>query len=74
MNWDRMDGNWKQQAVDPAEEKRGTLADDDLAMITRERDELIGLLQERCGITREEAVTFTEEWRLTAAVALSRVH
>lgn len=72
MSWDPSERAWK-QARGLAGENWDKQEDDDLAIIAGQRDELMGLLQERYGITRAEAENFTEEWRRTAAVALSRM-
>ncbi len=54
MNWDRIKGNWKQFAG-KAKEKWGRLTDDDWKIVEGKRDQLVGKLQERYGITREVA-------------------
>jgi uncharacterized protein YjbJ (UPF0337 family) len=54
MNWDQVEGMWK-QSKGKFREKWGRLTDDDLQVIAGKRDQLIGRLQERYGITREEA-------------------
>ena len=54
MNSDRMEGNWK-QVKGQIKEKWGKLTDDDLDVISGKRDQLLGKLQERYGIAREEA-------------------
>jgi uncharacterized protein YjbJ (UPF0337 family) len=54
MNWDRIKGNWKKLAG-RAKEKWGKLTDDDWQVIAGKRDQLLGKLQERYGIAREEA-------------------
>jgi len=48
----------------------GKLTDDDLTTLSGKKDELIGKLQERYGITREQATKEADEWaRATAADA-----
>ncbi len=54
MNWDQVQGMWKQYQG-KIREKWGKLTDDDLQMIHGQRDQLVGRIQERYGITREEA-------------------
>jgi len=54
MNWDQMEGKWK-QAKGVVKQKWGKLTDDDLDVIAGKKDELVGKIQERYGITREEA-------------------
>lgn len=46
MNWDRIEGNWKQFSG-KAQEKWGGLTNDDLASINGRREQLEGKLQER---------------------------
>lgn len=54
MNWDQVEGKWTQYKG-KAKEKWGKLTDDDLNVIRGKRDQLIGRVQERYGIMREEA-------------------
>ena len=54
MNWDQVEGKWK-QASGKAKEKWGKLTDDDLQRISGKRDQLVGRIQERYGIAKEEA-------------------
>lgn len=61
MNWDRIAGNWK-QIKGKARQKWGELTDDDLEQIGGRKDELVGRLQERKGIAREEAEREVREW------------
>ncbi len=52
MNWDFVQGNWKQVAG-KVKQQWGKLTDDDLAKIAGKREELEGKLQERYGLTKE---------------------
>ena len=61
MNWDRVQGNWK-QFTGKAREKWGKLTDNDFEQIAGKRDQLIGRIQERYGITKEEAQKQADEW------------
>lgn len=54
MNWDQVGGLWK-QTQGKFREKWGKLTDDDLEVIAGKRDQLIGRLQERYGIAKQEA-------------------
>ena len=54
MNWDRIQGNWT-QLTGQAKEQWGKLTDDDLDIIAGKRDQLLGRIQERHGIARDEA-------------------
>jgi uncharacterized protein YjbJ (UPF0337 family) len=54
MNEDRMKGNWK-QFKGKVQEQWGKLTDDDLDVIDGKREQLLGKIQERHGITKDEA-------------------
>lgn len=54
MNWDQIQGNWK-QAKGELKTRWSELSDDDLTYIDGQRDRLVGKLQERYGMTKEEA-------------------
>jgi uncharacterized protein YjbJ (UPF0337 family) len=54
MNWDQIEGKWKQYSG-RIKEKWGKLTDDDLEVIRGRRDQLIGKIQERYGIVKQEA-------------------
>jgi len=54
MNWDQIKGNWIQMKGS-LKKVWGELTDDDLTRIEGDRDKLIGTLQERYGIARDEA-------------------
>ena len=53
MNWDFVQGNWK-QVSGKVKKQWGKLTDDDLAKIAGKREELEGKLQERYGLTKDE--------------------
>jgi len=61
MNWDRIQGNWKQFSG-KAREKWGKLTDSDWQMINGQKDQLVGRIQERYGIAKDEAMRQTDEW------------
>ena len=54
MNRDRLKGNWK-QIKGKVKERWGRLTDDDLDVIAGKRDQLLGRIQERHGIAKDEA-------------------
>lgn len=54
MNWDQIAGMWK-QASGQVKEQWGKLTNDDLDVIAGKRDQLVGKVQERYGIAKEEA-------------------
>jgi uncharacterized protein YjbJ (UPF0337 family) len=61
MNWDQIEGMWK-QVMGKVKEKWGKLTDDDLQMIAGKRDQLIGKIQQRYGIAKDEAERQVEEF------------
>jgi uncharacterized protein YjbJ (UPF0337 family) len=54
MNWDTVKGDWK-QFRGKIKEQWGKLTDDDLDQIEGKRDQLLGCVQKRYGIARDEA-------------------
>ena len=61
MNWDVIQGMWK-QAAGKSKEKWGKLTDDDLKLVAGKRDQLVGKIQERYGIAKDEAERQVEEF------------
>jgi len=61
MNWDQIAGNWK-QVKGAVRKKWGKLTDDDVDVIAGKRDILLGKIQERHGIAREEAEKELKAW------------
>ena len=61
MNWDQIDNNWK-QFREQAKQQWSNLTDRDLDQIDGKREVLIGKLQQRYGILREDAQKKVEEW------------
>ena len=54
MNWDTIEGNWK-QLTGQAKAQWGKLTGDDLSQIAGRRDQLVGKIQERYGVAKEDA-------------------
>lgn len=61
VNKDTIKGNWK-QLTGSVKEQWGKLTDDDLTVIEGKRDQLIGRIQERYGVAREEAAAQVDKW------------
>jgi uncharacterized protein YjbJ (UPF0337 family) len=61
MNWDVLEGKWK-QFRGSMREKWGKFTDDDLDYIAGKRDRFVGKLQERYGHSRDEAERYADEW------------
>jgi uncharacterized protein YjbJ (UPF0337 family) len=66
MNWDQIEGKWK-QFKGAARQKWAKLTDDDLEFIAGNRDQFAGRLQERYGIAKDEAERQLNEWQKTVA-------
>jgi uncharacterized protein YjbJ (UPF0337 family) len=61
MNWDRVEGNWK-QLTGKIKAQWGKLTDDQITEIRGRRDELVGKVQEAYGIGRDEADRQVKDW------------
>ncbi|MGQ4878504.1 CsbD family protein [Billgrantia sp. LNSP4103-1] len=61
MNWDQIEGKWKEMKG-KARASWGELSDDELDQIGGKKDELVGKLQQRYGLEREEAERQADEW------------
>jgi uncharacterized protein YjbJ (UPF0337 family) len=61
MNWDRIEGEWK-QLTSQVKSKWAKLTDDDLKHAGAKKDALVGKIQERYGILRDEAEKQVDEW------------
>ena len=61
MDWDRIEGNWK-QFTGKVKEQWGKLTDDEITQINGNREQLEGRIQERYGIAKDEARTKVDEW------------
>jgi uncharacterized protein YjbJ (UPF0337 family) len=68
MNWDRIEGNWK-QVVGKAKAQWGKLTDDDLDVVAGRREQLAGKIQERYGIAKDEVDKQIAAWQLKATDA-----
>jgi uncharacterized protein YjbJ (UPF0337 family) len=61
MDWNRVEGNWK-QFKGKVKEKWGRLTDDDLDVIAGHRDQLEGKIQERYGVARDQIRKDVDDW------------
>jgi uncharacterized protein YjbJ (UPF0337 family) len=59
--WEKIKGSWN-QSKGAVKEQWGKLTDDDLLEIEGRRDQLVGKIQTRYGITREEAESQVGTW------------
>jgi uncharacterized protein YjbJ (UPF0337 family) len=61
MNWDQLAGQWH-QVTGSLKEQWGKLTDDDVKHVSGKKDVLLGRLQERYGIVKDEAEKQVDEW------------
>ncbi|KMK75020.1 CsbD family protein [Alkalihalobacillus pseudalcaliphilus] len=61
MEQTKWKGRWNQMKGE-AKKKWGKLTDDDLQQVDGDKDKLIGKVQERYGITKEEAKKDVDSW------------
>jgi uncharacterized protein YjbJ (UPF0337 family) len=62
MNWDIIEGKWKQFSGE-VQTQWGKLTNDDLDVIAGNKEKLAGKLQERYGWSKEEAEEQIEKWK-----------
>jgi uncharacterized protein YjbJ (UPF0337 family) len=63
MNWDRLEGQWKQQRG-KAFYHWGKTMNDELSAILGKYEELVGKLQEKYGIAKDEARYRVDEYKV----------
>lgn len=61
MNWDQVKGKWTQM-VGSAKQQWGKLTDDELKQVEGDKDKLVGKIQEKYGIGKEEAEKQVDDW------------
>ena len=61
MNWDRISGAWK-QFKGQVKQSWGKLTDDDVTYIEGSRDKMVGKIQERYGVAKDEAEKQVRDW------------
>jgi uncharacterized protein YjbJ (UPF0337 family) len=61
MNWDEIKGNWTEMKG-KAREKWGDLTDDDMDRIAGQKDQMVGVLQQKYGRTKEDAEQEADDW------------
>lgn len=66
MNWDTVSGNWK-HLKGKAREAFGDLTDDDMEKIAGKKDQFVGTVQTKYGITRDEAEKRVDKWHTDAS-------
>ena len=71
MNSDVFKGKWHQLKGD-MKSRWGKLTDDDLDYIGGKKDQLVGRIQERYGIQRDQAEREVDEWNRSVAAEEER--
>ena len=61
MNWDQIEGRWTEMKG-KARASCGELTDDELTQIGGKKDQLVGKLQQKYGLEREEAERRADDW------------
>ena len=61
MNWDRIEGGWKQFSG-KVKEQWGKLTDDELTQINGNREQLEGRIQSRYGYAKDQARQEVDNW------------
>ena len=61
MDWNRIEGNWK-QAQGKIKEKWGKLTEDDLTTINGQREQLEGIIQKRYGLAKDMVRKDVDDW------------
>lgn len=61
MTWDELVAEWK-QLQGKIQAEWGRLTSDDLAAVEGQRDRLVGKVQERYSVTKEEAQRQVDAW------------
>ena len=61
MDWNRVEGNWK-QVKGKVKEQWGKLTDDDIDKMAGKRDQLVGKIQNSYGIGKDEAERQLSDW------------
>jgi uncharacterized protein YjbJ (UPF0337 family) len=67
MDWNRVEGNWKQMKG-AVKQQWGKLTDDDLTQINGSQEKLEGIIQERYGIAKDETRKQIDSWYKTQSL------
>jgi uncharacterized protein YjbJ (UPF0337 family) len=66
MNSDQLKGKWK-QLKGSVKERWGKLTDDDIGIINGQNEQLVGKIQEKYGIAKDEAQRQVDDWMRVAS-------
>ncbi len=72
MNWDTIEGDWK-QFKGKVKEKWGQLTDSDVDSLSGKKDQFVGKLQERYGYTKDKAEREMDDWAATHNASSSTI-
>ncbi len=61
MNWDQIEGKWKQYKG-KAKEAWGDITDDEFDRVAGKRDQMVGLVQEKYGKAKNDAEREVDAW------------
>ncbi|MGR3782836.1 MAG: CsbD family protein [Albimonas sp.] len=61
MNWDQIEGKWK-QFTGAAQANWGKLTNDEVDEVAGNRERLEGKIQERYGVAKDEARKQVDDW------------
>jgi len=73
MNWDIVEGKWE-QFKGQVKGQWAKLTDDDISNISARREHLVGRIQERYGIMKDDAERQVDEWLARGDGASQRKH
>lgn len=73
MNWDQIEGKWK-QFTGSARERWGKLTENDWETIAGKKDQLVGRIQERYGVAKDEAEKQADAWSLALTESEHKTH
>jgi uncharacterized protein YjbJ (UPF0337 family) len=73
MNWDQIEGKWK-QFTGSARERWGKLTDNDWETIAGKKDQLVGRIQVRYGVAKAEAEKQADQWSLALTESKPECH
>jgi uncharacterized protein YjbJ (UPF0337 family) len=65
INWDQIEGNWK-QLKGRVQVQWGKLTDDDVDVVAGKREQFLGKIQERYGVAKEDAEKMVDKWEKSA--------
>jgi uncharacterized protein YjbJ (UPF0337 family) len=61
MNWDRIQGEWT-KISSQVKQQWAKLTDEDMKAVGEKKDALVGAIQQRYGVIRDEAERQVDEW------------